>query len=66
MACKSVFGSLHSPTETMWSAHSRWVLQKLGNGAAPLLAPLAPAEAKLVAIYVQRAIDAQRAGTTAV
>lgn len=31
------------------------VLQRLGHEAQPLLAPLAPSQAKLVAIYVQRA-----------
>lgn len=41
------------------------MLQKLGDEAEPLLQPLAPAEAKLVAIYVQRATDAQRARATA-
>lgn len=63
VACKAVLVSpaLVGAAEALGSVKPCWVLlQKLGDGAEPLLRPLAPAEAKLVAIYVQRARDCSR------
>jgi hypothetical protein len=69
VVCKAVLVSpaLLALLKHLDPAIYRLALQKLGSGVAqPLLEPLAPAEAKLVAIYVQRVIDAEHARTAAV